>query len=750
MTMPQYETLDDHSSSASDCVQPASKLESPKVSGRAWGRLLKLFDLSNAAVFIVITEFFEKLAYYGVRAILVLYFTKVLLLTESKATSLFHVFIFLSTSFTILGAFLSDFCLGRYRTILMLAVVYLVGAIVVSVTALPGQMGQYGVGAYIGLFLISVGSGGIRSNVSPFGADQIGGKEEKGYRMYFTFFYFAMNLAALIAGIVIPILREDVQCFDSDCYSLAFGVPALAMLLALVIFGLGTSMYKIYPPTGNLFCKLLLATGSAIINKVKWYMSKKKDGARKHWLDWADQKYEREIIDDAKRLYNVLALYPLLPMYWALYEQQGSRWTLQAQEMDRNVGSIKLKPDQLQSLNVLFVLLLLPLFEGVIYPQFEKRKLLIQPVLRMFIGMLGASLAFCITGIVQVQIQKWQVMPQLDGMTELKIFNGAPCQYSIDFLDNHIVMDSQTFSTSYLVPIDTFTLHIVPVNCSVPQLPLNINLTMDSKTSSTLFMVRDFKTSELIVKQIPDSNLKVLDNSALVRIFPVLETPDPSSNRTLRLTCKPNAVNDLDVRPSIPTPYAPVELGRCSLQLSGVGPNFIHVEGEVDLKDGGVYTIALYQANHTENVTMQLNIDIWPKTVSVLWQIPQYFIISVSEILFSVTGLHLAYTQAPSSMRSVVMAAWLLTIGIGNLLVVVVAESTLITDQAVEFFVFGVLMGLISLIFIATARFYKYHPIDTGSTGSESDKENESDGLNSELKAPPSYTNEEHKTQPDR
>ncbi|GCB75886.1 hypothetical protein scyTo_0020413, partial [Scyliorhinus torazame] len=81
------------------------------------------------------------------------------------------------------------------------------------------------------------------------------------------------------------------------------------------------------------------------------------------------------------------------------------------------------------------------------------------------------------------------------------------------------------------------------------------------------------------------------------------------------------------------------------------------------------------------DVTMQLNIDHWPKTVSVLWQLPQYIIISVSEILFSVTGLHLAYTQAPSSMRSVVMAVWLLTIGIGNLIVVVIAESALITDQ---------------------------------------------------------------------
>ncbi|XP_072343042.1 solute carrier family 15 member 2-like isoform X1 [Scyliorhinus torazame] len=745
--MPDYETLDDRVSAGSDGVAPASKPESLKVSGQAWGRLLKVFNLSNAAIFTVVTEFFEKLTYFGVRAILVLYFTNALILSESKATSLYHVFIFLSTSFTIVGAFFSDFCFGRYRTILMLSIVYLAGSIVLSVTAIPTLTGQSGVGAYIGLFFLSLGSGGIRSSMSPFGADQLSRKEEKDYRIYFSFFYFSMNLAALFAGIIIPILREDVQCFNADCYILAFGVPAITMLMALVIFAVGTPTYKIYPATGNLFCKVLNATGSAIINKIKWYVSKKKGGAKEHWLDWADEKYEPEIITDAKRLYSVLALYPLLPMYWALYEQQGSRWTLQAQEMDRNVGSIKLKPDQLQSLNVLFVLLLLPLFEGFIYPQLEKRKLLIQPVTRMSIGMLGAAVAFCITGIVQVQIQKWQVMPPSDGMTELKIFNGAPCQFNIDFLEHHVVTDPHTFSTSYLVPVNTFTLHIVPVNCTMPQLSLNRTVTMDSKTRSTFFMVQDFKTRQLNAKQVPDNQLKILDNSALVRIFPVLETPDNSSNRTVRLECKQNAVNDLPVIPFVPSLYTPIELGRCTLQMSGAGSKFRQVEGQIDLKDGGVYTIALYQANHTENVTMQLNIDHWPKTVSVLWQLPQYIIISVSEILFSVTGLHLAYTQAPSSMRSVVMAVWLLTIGIGNLIVVVIAESALITDQAVEFFIFSLLMGLISLIFIATARFYKYHPIDTRHNSlSESDQEKESDGLNSELKTAPSYTGEERKT----
>ncbi|XP_078280573.1 solute carrier family 15 member 1-like [Rhinoraja longicauda] len=739
--MPEYETMESLSQ-GTDNVKPASNPDLPKVSGRAWGRLLKLFHLNPAVIFILITEFFEKIAFFGQRAILVLFFTDALFLSESKATSLYHVFTFFATAFTILGAFLSDFFCGLYRSILIFSILFLVGATLLSATAYPLPIESSGVGSFIGLFLISLGFGSIQSNLSHFGADQIGMKEEKQYWTYFSLFYFSVNLAFLISGICVPLLRADVQCLNADCYPLAFGVCALAVLVALVFFGVGTSRYKIHPPSGNLFCKVFSATVSALKNKIKWLRNKKKEKAREHWLDWADPQYERDLIIDAKQLYNLLVLYPLMPMYWALYEQQGSRWTLQAQEMELSMGSLRLKPEQLQTLNLFFVLFLLPLFEGVIYPQFEKINLLLRPVTRMSIGLFGAVLAFFIAGIVQLQIQKWQIPPQPDGVTELKFFNGALCNLSIDFLENHLVMDRHALSPSYPVPTVPSTLRITPVHCSLPPVPESINFTTDSETRSTVFIVQDLTTRELTVTQIPDNTVKILENSVLVRVFPLLEA-SPSRNRTVRLKCKPDASEDVDVKPFVPSAYTPIQFGRCSLELSeGVGLNVTPIEGEVELKDGGVYTIVLHQANNTENVTMELNIDRWPKTISVLWQIPQYLVISITEILFVVPGLHLAYTQAPSSMRSVTMAAWFATKGIGNLIVVIFAESALISNQAVEFFVFAALMGLASLIFCLTARFYKYHPIDKSNT-----EENETDGLNSDMKSPLPYSNKETRQQ---
>lgn len=116
--------------------------------------------------------------------------------------------------------------------------------------------------------------------------------------------------------------------------------------------------------------------------------------------------------------------------------------------------------------------------------------------------------------------------------------------------------------------------------------------------------------------------------------------------------------------------------------------------------------------------------------VSVFWQIPQYVIITAGEVLFSVTGLEfgtdrrghsfvltlplvlIAYSQAPQSMKGVCSAAWLFTVAIGNLLVILVSALKLFGDQATEFFVYAGLMVLVVGIFALLASKYVY--VSTG------------------------------------
>jgi len=87
----------------------------------------------------------------------------------------------------------------------------------------------------LGLFLIALGSGGIKPCVAAFGGDQFKIPEQAAQiGTFFSLFYFAINAGSLISTSVTPILREDVQCFDdTGCFSLAFGVPGILMIISI-------------------------------------------------------------------------------------------------------------------------------------------------------------------------------------------------------------------------------------------------------------------------------------------------------------------------------------------------------------------------------------------------------------------------------------------------------------------------------------------------------------------------------------
>jgi solute carrier family 15 (oligopeptide transporter), member 1 len=87
----------------------------------------------------------------------------------------------------------------------------------------------------VGLVLIGLGTGGIKPCVSAFGGDQfVIPEQERQLQQFFSIFYFAVNGGSLLSTFITPILREDVKCFNYDsCYSLAFGVPAILMVVSI-------------------------------------------------------------------------------------------------------------------------------------------------------------------------------------------------------------------------------------------------------------------------------------------------------------------------------------------------------------------------------------------------------------------------------------------------------------------------------------------------------------------------------------
>lgn len=156
---------------------------------------------------------------------------------DNESTVIYHSFTSLVYFMCIFGGIISDVWLGKFRTIFYLSIVYAIGTIMVSVSAVP-SFNFDKVGLFVGLVLIAVGSGGIKPCVSAFGGDQFKLPEQAAqFARFFSLFYFTINFGSIFSTALTPALRNEVHCFGyGECYSLAFGVPAVLMIVSIGTF----------------------------------------------------------------------------------------------------------------------------------------------------------------------------------------------------------------------------------------------------------------------------------------------------------------------------------------------------------------------------------------------------------------------------------------------------------------------------------------------------------------------------------
>lgn len=156
---------------------------------------------------------------------------------DNEATVIYHSFTSLVYFMCIFGGIVSDVWLGKFKTIFILSIVYAIGTIIVSISAVPTINFAPKVGLIIGLLLIAIGSGGIKPCVSAFGGDQFKLPEQAAqFATFFSLFYFTINFGSLISTALTPVLRTNVHCFGYECYSLAFGIPAILMIISIGMF----------------------------------------------------------------------------------------------------------------------------------------------------------------------------------------------------------------------------------------------------------------------------------------------------------------------------------------------------------------------------------------------------------------------------------------------------------------------------------------------------------------------------------
>uniref|UniRef100_A0AAQ4R1T0 Solute carrier family 15 member 1 n=1 Tax=Gasterosteus aculeatus aculeatus TaxID=481459 RepID=A0AAQ4R1T0_GASAC len=628
--------------------------------------------------FIVVNEFCERFSYYGMRAVLVLYFKYFLRWDDDFATTIYHTFVALCYLTPIMGAIVADSWLGKFKTIVYLSIVYTVGQVVLAVSAIhditdtnrdgtPDNMTLHIVLSMLGLALIAVGTGGIKPCVSAFGGDQFQDHQEKQRGTFFSIFYLSINAGSLLSTIITPILRGQ-ECgiyTKQKCYSLAFGVPAGLMVASLIVFIVGSGMYIKTPPQGNIMVKFFTCIGFAIKNRFRHRTNE--FPKRTHWMDWAEEKYDKLLIAQVKMVLKVLFLYIPLPMFWALYDQQGSRWTLQATNMDGDFVRSDL-PSRHQTINAILILLLVPIVESVIYPLIAKCKINFTPLRRITVGMFFAALAFIAAALVEIQIER--TLPKFPSSPEVqvKFINMGNKSLDLTAGTNKVTLEAFTANADYL----TFEQHF----------DLTVGSDFNYSTTLTPGKILLLPSIKKDIEKCPPARFfNGLDSDLNVTIGN-LDFGDVSANN-MSVYVGPHSTRRFKIKSAAEECVYTQELGFGSSFTLIIPPTFCEQ-------------------------SIRPVLDMEQNSFHMAWQIPQYFLLTLGEVVFSVTGLEFSYSQAPSNMKSVLQAGWLLTVAVGNIVVLIVAEAATLQDQWAEYVLFASLLLVVCVIFAIMAYFYTY------------------------------------------
>ncbi|XP_043450232.1 solute carrier family 15 member 2 isoform X1 [Prionailurus bengalensis] len=664
--------------------------------------------------FIVVNEFCERFSYYGMKAVLTLYFLYFLHWNEDTSTSIYHAFSSLCYFTPILGAAIADSWLGKFKTIIYLSLVYVLGHVVKSLGALPILGGQmvHTVLSLFGLSLIALGTGGIKPCVAAFGGDQFEEKHAEERTRYFSVFYLSINAGSLISTFITPMLRGDVQCFGEDCYALAFGVPGLLMVIALVVFAMGSKIYRKPPPEGNIVSQVVKCIWFAISNR---FNNRSGDiPKRQHWLDWAAEKYPKQLIMDVKALTRVLFLYIPLPMFWALLDQQGSRWTLQATRMNGNLGIFVLQPDQMQVLNPLLVLIFIPLFDFVIYRLVSKCGINFSSLRKMAVGMILASLAFAVAAAVELKINR--MTPPQPGPQEifLQVLNLADDEVKVTVLgDENNTLLEESLRSFQKMP------HYAQLHLKTKSQDFHFYLKYHNLSVYTKHSVEEKNWYSLILREdgknissmmVKDEGNKTANGMTTVRF---INTLHKEVNISLTTDIFLSVGEDYGV-----SAYITVQSGEyAAVHCRTEDKDFLLNMGLLDF--GATYLFVITNNTSQDPQAWKMK-DTPANKLSIAWQLPQYALVTAGEVMFSVTGLEFSYSQAPSSMKSVLQAAWLLTVAVGNIIVLVVAQFSGLVQWA-EFILFSCLLLVVCLIFSIMG--YYYVPIKPENLQKPADKQ---------------------------
>ncbi|KAK7283938.1 hypothetical protein RIF29_13688 [Crotalaria pallida] len=358
-----------------------------------------------AAIFIICVEFAERFAYQGLASNLIIYLTHVLNVSDITAVKDVNTWIGVSALFPLLGAFIADSYLGRFKTILFSSLIYLLGMVLLTLSV--SVLDHHKTVFFLALYVASVGDGGHKPCVQTFAADQFHeetAEEKERKSSFFNWWYLGVVAGSTIPVFLIPYLQQK------GWWTLGFGLLAGVLAFALGVFILGIKTYRKEGPAGSPFTRFAQVFVAAAR---KWrvndtptnYCYEEMDHQEPHhihaptfhtlhhtdqyrFLDKAMIIDEIDVtskkrdpwrlcsvtqVEEVKLVLRLIPIWLSCVMFTVVQAQGHTYFIKQGDTMNRSIGShFQVPPAAMQGLTGIIILFAVPTYDRVFMPLAKK------------------------------------------------------------------------------------------------------------------------------------------------------------------------------------------------------------------------------------------------------------------------------------------------------------------------------------------------------------------------------------------
>ncbi len=310
-------------------------------------------------------EMWERFSFYGMRALLILYLTQHWLFSDGESNVIYGAYGSMVYIMPVLGGWLADRYLGQRKAVLFGGILLTLGHIAMAVEGDGGQTDPAINVFWLALALIIVGSGFLKANISVM-VGQLYKLTDTRRDAAYTIFYMGINVGAAAGTILAGYLGQTIG------WAYGFGAAGIGMAAGLVVFVLGKNVLRGAGEPPALLPRpkemLIYGTGIAAV-AVMWLLIQYRDAIQTlliisgigllGYVLFQAFKLPKE---PRERIFAILFLIALNPLFWGLFEQAGGSLNLYTTRFVE-IGDV---PSSLfQAINPIYIIIFAPIFAAL-------------------------------------------------------------------------------------------------------------------------------------------------------------------------------------------------------------------------------------------------------------------------------------------------------------------------------------------------------------------------------------------------